>query len=144
MKSSPACAFLPPSLLAAYGANRFHLAEPELSGLGVTTSIPGFSKSSQSLMFFGLPLRTTSETTDPNGMPLVASAFQSLATLLPLTRRLTSGSTEKLTMSAGLPSTTARDWSPEAPYDVVTATPLPSGVAAKAGMILLHPGSGTA
>src|SRR5262245_23674684 len=95
-------------------------------------------------MFFGLPLRTTSETTDPNGMPLVASAFQSLATLSALTRRVTSGSTEKLTMSAGLPSTTARDWSPDAPYDVVTPTPLPSGVAAKAGMILLHPGSGTA
>jgi hypothetical protein len=47
-------------------------------------------------------------------------------------------------MSAGLPSTTPRDWSPDAPYDVVTATPLPSVVAAKAGMILLHPGSGTA
>ena len=27
--------FLPPSLLAAYGASRFHLADPELSGLGV-------------------------------------------------------------------------------------------------------------
>jgi hypothetical protein len=27
---------------------------------------------------------------------------------------------------------------------VVTATPLPSGVAANAGMILLQPGSGTA
>ena len=50
--------------------SRFHLAEPELSGLGVTTSIPGCSRSSQSLMFFGLPLRTTRETTDPNGMPL--------------------------------------------------------------------------
>src|SRR5947208_1492731 len=95
-------------------------------------------------MLFGLPLRTTRETTDPNGTPLVTSVFQSLATLLALTRRLTSGSTEKLTMSAGLPSTTARDWSPEAPYDVVTPTPLPSGVAAKAGMILLQPGSGTA
>src|SRR6476660_3555783 len=95
-------------------------------------------------MFLGLPLRTTRETTDPNGMPLVASAFQSLATLLALTRRVISGSTEKLTMSAGLPSTTARDWSPEAPYEVVTATPLPSSVAANAGMILLQPGSGTA
>ena len=66
-------------------------------------------------MFFGLPLRTTSETTEPNGMPLVASAFQSLATLSALTSLATSGSTEKLTMSAGLPSTTARDWSPDAP-----------------------------
>ncbi len=95
-------------------------------------------------MFFGLPLRTTRETTEPNGMPLVADLFQSAATLFALTRRVTSGSTEKFTMSAGLPSTTPRDWSPEAPYDVVTATPLPSGVAANAGMILLQPGSGTA
>ena len=52
-------------------------------------------------MFFGLPLRTTSDTTEVNGMPLVASAFQSLSTLLALTRRVMSGSTEKLTMSAG-------------------------------------------
>ena len=101
--------FWPPLLLAAYGASRFHLAEPELSGLGVTTSIPGCSRSSQSLMFFGLPLRTTNDTTDPNGTPWVASVFQSLATLSALTRRVMSGSTEKLTMSAGLPSTTARD-----------------------------------
>ena len=95
-------------------------------------------------MFFGLPSRTTRDTTEPNGMPLVASAFQSLATLSALTRRVTSGSTEKLTRSAGLPSTTARDGSPEAPYEVVMGTPLPSSVAANAGMILLQPGSGTA
>ena len=57
------------------------MAEPELSGLGVMTSTPGRNRSSQSLMFFGLPLRTTNVTTDPNGMPLVASVFQSLETL---------------------------------------------------------------
>nr|CRL77931.1 hypothetical protein CPGR_04455 [Mycolicibacterium malmesburyense] len=102
-------------LAHAYGANRFHLAEPELSGLGVMTSTPGLSRSGQSRMFFGLPGRTAKDTTEPNGIPLVASAFQSLATLSALTRRAMSGSTEKLTMSAGFPSTTARDWSPEAP-----------------------------
>ena len=66
-------------------------------------------------MFFGLPLRTTRDTTDPNGIPLVTSVFHSGETLPALTSRATSGSTEKFTMSAGLPSTTPRDWSPEAP-----------------------------
>ena len=79
------------------------------------TSTPGRNRSSQSLMFFGLPLRTTNVTTDPNGMPLVASVFQSLETLPALTNRVMSGSTEKFTTSAGFPSTTPRDWSPEAP-----------------------------
>src|ERR1700753_2123488 len=138
----PAWLLLPPSLLAAYGASRFHFAEPELSGLGVMTSTSGRSRSSQSLMFFGLPLRTTNDTTDPNGMPLVASLFQSLETLPALTNRVMSGSTEKLTTSAGLPSTTPRDWSPEAPYEVITCTRLPSCEALNAGITLLQPGSG--
>ena len=108
-KFTPAWLFLPPSLLTAYGASRFHLAEPELSGLGVMTSTPGRNRSSQSLMFFGLPFRTTNVTTDPNGMPLVASVFQSAETLPALTNRVMSGSTEKFTTSAGFPSTTPRD-----------------------------------
>src|SRR6201996_6542669 len=111
----PACLSRPPPLLTAYGATRFHLAEPELSGLGVTTSMPGRNRSSQSLMFFGLPLRTTNVTTEPNGTPLVASLSQSLETLPALTNRVMSGSTEKLTTSAGLPSATTRDLVPEAP-----------------------------
>ena len=66
-------------------------------------------------IFFRIaPLRTTNETTEPNGTPLVTSVFH-LVTPAALTSRVTSGSTEKLTMSAGLPSATARDWSPEAP-----------------------------
>src|ERR1700756_2413693 len=104
--------------------------------------MPGRSRSSQSLMFLGLPARTTSATTDPNGIPLVASVFQSLETLPALTNRVTSGSTEKFTTSAGLPSTTPRDWSPEAPYEVITATFLPSSEELNAGITLLHPGSG--
>src|SRR6202161_4958224 len=143
MKSRPACGSWPPLLLTAYGASRFHFADPELSGLGVMTSTPGRSRSSQSLMFFGLPGRTTNVTTDPNGMPLVASLSQSLETLPALTSRAISGSTEKLTMSAGLPSTTPRAWSPEAPYEAITCTPLPSCEAVHAGITLLQPGPGT-
>ena len=105
----------PPLLLAAYGASRFHFAEPELNGLGVTTSTPGLSRSSQSLMPLGLPLRTTMVTTEPNGIPLCSLAFQSLSTSPASTRRVTSGSTEKLTKSAAAPAATLRDWSPEAP-----------------------------
>ena len=102
-------------LAHAYGASRFHLAAPELSGLGVMTSTPGFNRSGQSLMPLGLPGRTANVTSEPKGSPLVASAFQSLATLSAFTRRVMSGSTEKFTMSAGLPDSTLRDWSPEAP-----------------------------
>ncbi|COV49288.1 Uncharacterised protein [Mycobacterium tuberculosis] len=120
------------------------MAEPELSGLGVMTSIPGRNRSSQSLMFFGLPARTTNVTTDPNGMPLVASASQSLSTLPALTRRAMSGSTEKFTRSAGLPSATPRDWSADAPYEVITWTPRPCSEALNAGITALQPGSGTA
>ena len=93
----------------------FHLAAPEVKGLGVTTLTPGLSRSSQSLMPLGLPLRTTMVTTDPNGIPLCSPAFQLLSTNPASTRRVTSGSTEKLTMSAAAPASTLRDWSPEAP-----------------------------
>ena len=105
----------PPLLLVAYGASRFHFAEPELNGLGVTTSTPGLSRSSQSLMPLGLPLRTTMVTTEPNGMPLYSLAFQLASTRPASTRRVMSGSTEKLTKSASAPAATLRDWSPEAP-----------------------------
>ncbi len=47
----------------------FQRAEPELKGFGVTmlTSLP--SRSSKEWMPFGLPLRTTSTTTDSSAMP---------------------------------------------------------------------------
>ena len=111
----PAAWSWPPLLLAAYGASRFHFAAPELSGLGVMTSMPGLSRSSQSRMFFGLPSRTAKVTSEPNGSPFWAPAFQSSSTRPAFTSRVISGSTEKLTTSAGLPDSTPRDWSPEAP-----------------------------
>ncbi len=91
------------------------MADPELNGFGVTTSIPGLSRSSQVWMFLGLPFRVTIVTTEPNGIPLCSLEFQSSATSPASTRRVTSGSTEKLTMSVGRPDSTLRDWSPDAP-----------------------------
>src|SRR4051812_46034443 len=98
---------------------------------------PGLTRSSQPLIFLGLPLRTAITTTDWVRMPLVGVFFQ-LGDTCPLsTRRVTSGSREKCTMSALRPPSTARLWSPEAPYDVSNVTPLPSEVfcpAAGAGL----------
>ncbi len=48
----------------------FQCAPPEVNGFGVTTSIPGFKRSSQVWMSSGFPLRTTKETTESVRMPL--------------------------------------------------------------------------
>ena len=79
-------------------------------------------------MFSGLPLRTTNTTTDEVAMPLVALSFQSSATRPSSTSRVTSVSSEKWTTSASAPLTTARLWSPEAPYDGANSVSLPSSV----------------
>ena len=120
------------------------MAEPELNGFGVTTSMPGFRRSSQVLMFLGLPLRATIVTTEPKGMPLCSFAFQSLSTSPASTRRVTSGSTEKLTTSVGRPDSTLRDWSPDGPYDWLKETPLPAAVFWNSGITLSKPTFGTA
>src|SRR5215207_1631603 len=78
----------------------FHLAPPEVNGLGSMTSTPGLTRSSQVRMFLGLPLRTTNTTTDLVIMPLCWSAFQSLATRPASTSLVMSGSREKVTTSA--------------------------------------------
>ena len=70
--------------------------------------MPGLSRSSHVWMFFGLPLRTMSETTDLDTSPLCALAAQSSDTSPALTRRVMSGSSEKATMSAARPDSTAR------------------------------------
>src|SRR6476469_9433708 len=110
----------------------FHRAEPDEAGFGVMTSTPGLTRSSHVLMLSGLPGRTTNTTTDEVMMPFVLSWFQSSATLPSSTRRVTSVSSEKCTKSAACPPATARLWSPEAPYDVLKVTPLPSSVFSKA------------
>ncbi len=86
-------------------------------------------------MPLGLPLRTMNETTEVVTRPLYSPLFQSSATRPASTRRVMSGSVEKVTTSAFCPASTARLWSPEAPKEVLKPTPLPSAVFAKSGMI---------
>ena len=93
----------------------FHFAPPEVNGLGVITSTPSLVRSSQSLMFFGLPLRVASTTTELVTKPSYSSLFQSAATFFASTSLSTSGASDSATTSAFRPASTARAWSPEAP-----------------------------
>ena len=86
----------------------FQRAPPEVKGLGVSTSTPGLTRSAQPLMFFGLPGRTASTTTDRVTIPFVGVAFQSAATRFSLTSFVMSGSSESAAMSVGSPEMTAR------------------------------------
>src|SRR5215467_3745115 len=103
-------------------------APPDVNGFGTSTSTPGRSRSSHVRMCLGFPLRTTSTTTEFVTNPRYRSAFQSEATNPSLTRRVMSGSSEKATTSAGRPESTARLWSPDAPYDSLNVTLEPAGV----------------
>src|SRR5437763_7176551 len=104
----------------------FHRAPPEVEGFGVTTSTPGLTRSSHPVMCLGLPLRTTSTTTESLDMPFWEFASQFLETSSALTRRLMSGSVENATMSAGCPDATARLCEPDGPNDWANDTPLPA------------------
>ncbi len=48
----------------------FHFAAPEVNGFAVTTWTPGLIRSSQRLIFFGLPGRTAKTTTELVTIPL--------------------------------------------------------------------------
>ena len=108
---------------------RFHLALPELKGLGVMTLTSPFTRSAQVLMSLGLPSLTTNETIELVTIPLVGPLSQVEATRPALTSLFMSGASEKLTTSAGRPLTTAVAWEPEAPKDWEKVTPLPAAVA---------------
>ena len=58
----------------------FHLAPPEVAGLGVMMSTSSRTRSLQPSMSFGLPGRTDSTTTESVTMPLYSSELQSSAT----------------------------------------------------------------
>src|ERR1700740_1950789 len=103
----------------------FQRALPEVDGLGVRTSTPGLTRSSQPVMCLGLPLRTTRTTTESLTIPLYWLASQLEETIPALTRRETSGSVEKATTSAGCPDATARLWAPEGPKDWLNEMPFP-------------------
>src|SRR5438067_13635514 len=116
----------------------FHRALPEVDGFGVITSTPGLTRSSQPAMCFGLPLRTTSTTTESVTIPLYWLAFQLLETMPSLTRRVMSGVVENATTSAGWPESTARLWAPDAPNDSLKPTPLPADVCSNAEISLSY------
>src|ERR1700735_854405 len=93
----------------------FQRALPEVDGFGVITSTPGLIRSSQPVMCFGLPLRTTNTTTESLEKPLYGLASQLLDTIPSLTSRVISGVVENSTTSAGCPVSTARLCDPAAP-----------------------------
>src|ERR1700759_704437 len=97
----------------------FHLAAPEVKGLGVMVSTPDLVRSVQSLSFFGLPERVAITATESVTKPLYLFWFHVGATIPASTSFCMSGSRERSTMSAFCPAMTARVWSPEAPYDWV-------------------------
>ena len=86
----------------------FQRALPEVNGFGVTTCTPGLTRSLQSVMCLGLPLRTMITATEFVTNPWVAFWFQLEDTRPAFTSRVTSGSSEKLTTSAFRPAATAR------------------------------------
>src|SRR5450755_2065544 len=112
----------------------FQRALPDVEGLGVITSMPGLIRSFQPVICFGLPLRTTSTTTESLEIPLSGLASQFCATIPSLTKRVTSGVVENATTSAGWPESTARLCEPEAANEDEKPTPLPAGVWAKASV----------
>ena len=83
-------------------------------------------------MCFGFPGRTMKETMEFVTIPLVALRSHELETRPALTTLVMSGVKEKLTMSAGSPSTTDVAWVPEGPKEGETVTPDPALVLAKA------------
>src|ERR1051325_4519029 len=104
--------------------------------------MPGLTRSAQSLIPFGLPFRVAMTTTESVTMPLYWLLLQAAATLPAFTRRVMAGSSENPTMSAFCPATTARLWSPEAPYDWLNSMFWPASVFWNAAMIFSYAACG--
>src|ERR1700683_1766012 len=109
----------------------FHLALPELNTLGVITCTPDFTRSAQVVMCLGFPGRTMKDTMESVTMPLVGPLSHELETSPALTTLSMSGSSEKLTTSAGRPSITEVACVPDGPNDCEIVTPAPAFVLAK-------------
>src|SRR5919106_553539 len=99
----------------------FHLAPPEVNGLGSITSTPGLIRSAQVLMFLGLPFRTANTTTESVTIPSYSFRFQSSSTRPASTSRVMSGSSENPTTSAGSPPPPAPEALEEPPQPAATA-----------------------
>src|SRR5579863_8324534 len=101
---------------------RFHLALPELKGLGVITCTPFLMRSAHDVMCLGLPGRTTNDTIELVTNPFVGPLAQVALTSPAFTSLFMSGASEKLTTSAGKPFTTAVACVPEGPKDWLKVT----------------------
>src|SRR3954452_9695661 len=106
-----------------YAARTFHFAEPEGNGSGVTTCTPGFVRSFQPWMCFGLPGRTMKETTELAAIPPYGGCVQLFATTSASAIVSTSRPVERNATSAGWPATIAFACEPDGPYDCVNETP---------------------
>ena len=93
----------------------FQRAPPEVNGFGVITWTPGLTRSSQPLMCFGLPLRTTKTTTESETMPLCAFAAQFFGDEALADEQVDVRGERERDEVGGWPAATARAWSPEAP-----------------------------
>ena len=126
---------LPWASWAPYAAMRFHLALPELNGLGVMTVTPVFTRSAPGRDVLGISL-PDDERDDGVGDAAHRSAplFQLGATRPALTNLVMSGVSGTMYVGEGNPSTTAVDCDPDAPKDWVKVTPFPALVAWKAVM----------
>ena len=91
------------------------------------TCTSGRMRSFQSLIPFGLPLRTTNATVDANGVLLCGSFFcQSAGSVLPRAAISSmSYASASVTTSASSPSITARACDPEPPCDCLISTSCP-------------------
>ena len=78
-------------------ASAFQRAAPDEAGLAVTTPTPGLTRSSQPWMFFGLPLRTPSTTTEVDTMPLFGPSSHVGSTRPAFPSRCTSVPTDRWT-----------------------------------------------
>src|ERR1700761_8763418 len=110
---------------------RFHLALPELKTLGVITPTPDLIRSAHVVRCLGFPGRTMNDTMELVTMPLVGVRFHELETRPAFTTLVMSGSSEKLTRSAGRPLITDVACVPEGPKEGEMVTPAPAFVAAK-------------
>ena len=90
------------------------------------TWIPGLTRSLQSLMFLGFPLRTRNTIVDVYGVLLFGSRFcQPLSVRPALAMASMSNASASVTTSASSPSMTARAWLPEPPCEARMVTVCP-------------------
>src|SRR6516162_9522779 len=86
-------------------ARKLNLPFPDVLGLGVMISTPGLTRSGQSLIPLGLPLRTTNTIVEKYGSDLLGSFSSQVSLISPFFRRASvSDQRASVTTSASRPS----------------------------------------